>query len=227
RYVLVDAGALVRLPDGLGAREAALAEPLAVALHGITRSEIRLGDTAMVLGAGPIGALTVAGLVARGLGPVTVVEPALPRQALARAIGAAEVLTPDDLPIFPLWEPERISPRAVDVVFECSGKKTAMEAGLAQLRRGGRLVLMGAGIEPPRFDPNRMLLNELTVCGSFVYDADGFDRALGLLAAPGALPTDVLIEPDDVPLDRLGATLDGLATGRIAGKVMVVPREAL
>ncbi len=225
RFILVDARALVRVPEGMGARDAALAEPLAVALHGITRSEIRLGDTAMVLGAGPIGALTVAALVSQGLGPVAVVEPAAPRQALARALGAAEVLVPDDLPTYPLWEPERISPRAVDVVFECSGKKAAMEAGFQQLRRGGRLVLVGAGIEPPTFDPNRMLLNELSVCGSFVYDADGFDRALDLLAS-GALPTDALIEPDDVPLDRLGPALDGLATGRIAGKVMVVPREA-
>ncbi|HZA00426.1 MAG TPA: alcohol dehydrogenase catalytic domain-containing protein, partial [Acidimicrobiales bacterium] len=72
RYVLLEARALVRVPAGLGAREAALAEPLAVALHGITRSEIGPGDSAMVLGAGPIGALTVAALAARGLGPVTV-----------------------------------------------------------------------------------------------------------------------------------------------------------
>ena len=35
--------------------------------------------------------------------------------------------------------------------------------------------MVGAGIEPPRFDPNRILLNELTITGSFVYDADGFE----------------------------------------------------
>jgi threonine dehydrogenase-like Zn-dependent dehydrogenase len=141
RYVLVDARALVRVPDGVGARDAALAEPLAVALHGLTRAQFRL------------------------------------------------------------------------------------EAGFHQLRRGGRLVMVGAGVEPPAFDPNRMLLNELTVCGSFVYDEDGFDRALELLAA-GAVPTDLLVEPDAVPLDRLGHAIGGLAGGTIAGKVMVVPRRA-
>ena len=51
-----------------------------------------------------------------------------------------------------------------------------MEAGLSQLRRGGRLVLVGAGMEPPSFDPNRMLLNELEIHGSFIYDVDGFER---------------------------------------------------
>lgn len=226
RFILVDARALVRIPEGLGRREAALAEPLAVALHGITRSQLRPGETVMVMGAGPIGALTVAALLARGLGPVTVVEPAPPRQALARALGA-EVLHPDDLPTYPMWEPEEMSPLAVDVVLECSGHKAAMQAGLHQLRRGGRMVLVGAGMQPPSFDPNRMLLNELTVTGSFVYDADGFDRALELLAAPGAMPIDVLIQPDDVGLDRVGEAVRRLAAGVTAGKVMVAPGLAL
>ena len=102
--------------------------------------------------------------------------------AARRARGAR----PDELELFPPFEPDRISTRAVDVVLECSGKKAAMEAGFHQLRRGGTLVLVGAGIEAPSFDPNRMLLNELVVTGSFVYDADGFERALELLASASA-----------------------------------------
>jgi threonine dehydrogenase-like Zn-dependent dehydrogenase len=223
RYLLMDARSLIRLPTGLSSREAALAEPLAVALHGITRSGLTAGDSAMVIGAGPIGALTIAALVARGFDSVTAVEPGEGRRQLALDLGASHVFAPEDLEVYPMWEPERISPHAVDVVFECSGKKAAMEAGFNQLRRGGVLTLVGAGIEPPSFDPNRMILNELHVCGSFIYDADGFERALELLAS-GALPTDVLIDPIDVPLDLLGEAMSGLAEGRIAGKAMVVPR---
>jgi (R,R)-butanediol dehydrogenase/meso-butanediol dehydrogenase/diacetyl reductase len=223
RYTLVQAAALKRLPEGLSPREAALAEPLAVALHGITRSGVAEGDTAMVIGAGPIGALTIAALVARGIGPVTAVEPGEKRRELALALGADRVLDPSELPVFDPWEPERISDLAVHVVLECSGKKAAMEAGFHQLRRGGTLALVGAGVQAPCFDPNRFLLNELTVCGSFVYDLDGFDRALDLLAS-GALPNHLLIEPEDVPLDRIGDTLVGLKEGRIAAKAMVVPR---
>jgi hypothetical protein len=70
-----------------------------------------------------------------------------------------------------------------------------------------------------------MLLNELTVTGSFVYDLDGFDRALELLADP-AFPTDELIAPDDIPIDHLLDALQDLAQGRIAAKAMVVPRRA-
>jgi hypothetical protein len=61
------------------------------------------------------------------------------------------------------------------------------------------------------------------VVGSFIYDLGGFSRALELLASDG-FPTALLIEADDVPLDRLSDALVGLAEGRYAGKVMVVPR---
>ncbi len=221
-YVIADARSLLRVPDGMSPRVAALAEPLAVALHGITRSGMVPGDSAMVFGAGPIGALTIAALVAKDMGSVVVVEPGERRRRLAAELGAVQVLAPSDLETYPPWEPERQSPHAVDVVFECSGKKAAMECGFYQLRRGGHLVLVGAGMEAPRFDPNRLILNELQVSGSFVYDADGFERALELLAS-GRLPVDVLIDPDDVTLGALGETMEALADGRIAGKVMVVP----
>ncbi|MGP8058440.1 MAG: zinc-dependent alcohol dehydrogenase [Acidimicrobiales bacterium] len=223
RYAVVRATSLLALPEGLSARHAALAEPLAVALHGITRSGIGQGDTAMVIGVGPIGALTIAALRARGIGPITAVEPGEKRQQLARDLGADLVLEPGDLELFTSFEPERIAERAVHVVLECSGKKEAMEAGFHQLRRGGTMALVGAGIEHPTFDPNRFILNELTVCGSFIYDKDGFERALELLAS-GDLPNERLIEPGDVPLDGISEAIEGLATGRIGGKVMVVPR---
>lgn len=222
RFVSVDARCLLRVPDGLALRDAALAEPLAVALHGITRAEVRTDDTVVVMGAGPIGALSVAALVAEGITDLTVVEPVPARRELARQIGAREVLHPDDLPTFGMHEPEVLSPVAAHVVLECSGKRTAMEAGLQQLRRGGRLVIVGAGMEAPRFDPNRILLNELTVTGSFVYDEDGFERALALLAS-GRLPTGALIEPSDVPLTGLVEAMESLVGGRLAGKVMVAP----
>lgn len=225
QFVLANTAGLLRVPEGLGRREAALAEPLAVALHGITRGEVGPDDSVMVTGAGPIGALSVAALVARGLGPVTVVEPNEGRRRLALDLGAARALSPDELPTFPPWEPDRIAPDPVDVVLECSGRKDAIELAFNQLGRGGTLVMVGAGMQGPTFDPNRMLLNELTVRGSFIYDEGGFEAALALLAS-GAIDTDRLIEPADVPLEAVGEALAGLASGRTPGKVMVVPAQS-
>ena len=96
-----------------------------------------------------------------------------------------------------------------------------MEAALGQLKRAGTLVLVGAGIEYPRFNTSRILLNELVITGAFVYDHDGFERALELLADP-AFPTDTLIEADDVPLDGILEAIQQLGSGELAAKVMIV-----
>lgn len=222
RYKRQHEDELLRVPEGLSLRAAALTEPLAVALHGITRAGVAPGERVLVTGCGPIGALSLAALRALGVEDVTVSEPAAARQELARRLGAARVVAPDALEDPGPFDPGRVVEGAYDVVLECSGVGAAMEAGLAQLRRTGRLVLVGAGMAAPRFDPNRILLNELVITGAFCYDADGFERALALLDS-GAVDASVLAEPDDVPLYGALDAMRGLASGAIAAKVLIAP----
>jgi 2-desacetyl-2-hydroxyethyl bacteriochlorophyllide A dehydrogenase len=220
-YKQVHASQLFRVPDGLALRDAALAEPLAVALHAITLSGVEAGQRALLTGAGPIGLLVLAALRARGVAETIVSEPSPVRRDRAARVGAARVVEPDALttPAMPFDVVEG----AFDVAFECSGNPRAMESALAQLRRLGRLVFVGTGMRRPKLDVNRVLLNELVVTGAYNYDWNGFQDALDLLAC-GKLPTDLLIESDDVPLANLFQTLEGLAAGEIGGKVMIVPR---
>jgi len=218
-FTLVHEDALLRIPDGLSLRAGALAEPLAVALHGLTRGGVHPGQRLLVTGAGPIGSLSVAAARARGVTDIVVSEPHPRRRALAERLGAT-VVEPDSL--VPPASPGDVVEHPFDVAVECSGHAGAMEAALAQLKRGGTLVFVGAGIKSPRLDANRILLNELLVTGAFVYDADGFDRALELLTRPD-FPTDALIEHDDVSLDGLYDALVGLHDGELAAKVMIVP----
>jgi 2-desacetyl-2-hydroxyethyl bacteriochlorophyllide A dehydrogenase len=220
-YTLVDDRSLLRLPDGIELRHAALAEPLAVALHGLTRGGVRAGQRLLITGAGPIGTLSIAAARARGVTEIVVSEPHPVRRALAERLGATAV---DPETLAAPRTPGDVIDDAFDVALECSGHNAAMEIALTQLKRGGTLVLVGAGIKSPRFDANRILLNELVVTGAFVYDADGFDRALELLARPD-FPSDDLIETEDVPLDGLLGAIQGLAGGELAAKVMIVPRQ--
>jgi 2-desacetyl-2-hydroxyethyl bacteriochlorophyllide A dehydrogenase len=222
-YVRVHESQLVRVPARLPLRHAALAEPLAVALHALTRSGIRPGQRALVLGAGPIGLLIVAALRARGIDDVSVSEPTATRRARATEVGASRVLHPDDLEKQGL--PFRLVKSPVDVVFECSGRPAAMEAGLAQLKRAGTLVMVGTGLQRPSFDHNRILLNELVVTGAFNYDLGGFEEALRLLDS-GILPVEQLIEREDVSLGGLLEAIFELEHGVRASKVMVAPRSA-
>src|SRR5439155_142175 len=154
-YVRVSCRQVYRLPPGLDLRTAALTEPLAVALHAVTRSGLRGGETALVTGAGPLGCLCVAALRARGATRVIVSEPSAARRAAALACGAEHVVPPEELevPASPLVEVAA----PVDVVLECSGNPAAFEAGLAQLRPGGTLVIVGTGLAHPTLEQNRVL----------------------------------------------------------------------
>ena len=221
-YAKVGVDQLLAVPEGLGLREAALAEPLAVALHALTLSRVAPGERVLVTGAGPLGLLVVAALRARGVDDVRVSEPRLPRRARAGKVGATRLLEPMDLaaPTMPF----DFVDDPVDVVFECSGAREAIEGGLAQLARMGRLVLVGTGLGRPRLDHHRVLLNELVVTGAYCYDEGGMGEALALLAA-GRLPTDELIEPTDLPLEDLYEALCGLERGEVTRKVMIVPKE--
>ena len=176
-YKSVPADQLLRVPDSLSLREAALAEPLAVALHGITQSGIAPGRRALVTGVGPIGALTLAALEARGVHDVLVSDPSEARRDLARNLGASDAVAPDALAIPKLAT--QLVDAPVDCVFECSGRADALEAGLAQLGKTGTLVILGTGMDRPRLDSIRILLHELVVTGAYNYDAGGFDDGPG------------------------------------------------
>ena len=218
RYLAVDHRNLTAVPEGVGLREAAYAEPLAVAMHTVTRGSFQPGGRAMVFGCGPIGAAVVAVLMARG-GDVTVVEPQERRQDLARRLGAT-VRPADELET--PGHPGQVPADAVGWVFETSGARQAAQAGLTQLAAGGTMVIVGIGMDYPKLDTSRMILNELVVTGAYEYDPDGLSAALELIAS-GVLPMDVLLEPDPVGLDGILDTMGRLRSGEVAGKVLVQP----
>ncbi len=223
RYVSVDAARLLRIPDALPTRAAALTEPTAIALHTVNLSGVSTDDRVLVTGAGPVGLLTVAVLRARGVRDITVSEPAPQRRERARAVGAATLVRPDELPAVPIG---RIADRPYTFAFECSGHASAAEAALDQLDSAGTLVFVGTGSTPPRINHNRMIVLELTAIGAYNYDAAGFAPALALLAS-GDLPLDLLIEPDDVLLDGLLDAMHRLAAGELPGKVLVRPEVSV
>jgi (R,R)-butanediol dehydrogenase / meso-butanediol dehydrogenase / diacetyl reductase len=219
RYVTGDAGRLLRIPDGLSTRDAALTEPTAIAVHTVNLSGVGADDRVLVTGGGPVGLLTVAVLRTRGVRDITVSEPSAKRRDRARAVGAERVLSPEELPSVPIG---RVVNDPYSFAFECSGRASAAEAALDQLDYAGTLVFVGTGSTSPRINHNRMIVLELTALGAYNYDAAGFGPALELLAS-GALPLDLLIEADDVLLDGLLDAMLRLAAGDLPGKALVRP----
>ncbi|MFF7973043.1 alcohol dehydrogenase catalytic domain-containing protein [Streptomyces sp. NPDC007905] len=178
--VVVPAGQLRALPDGLGLRRAALAEPLAVALHAVRRAGEVSGSHVLVTGAGPIGCLVVAAAKAAGAARVTATD-LLPEALGHAAVAGADTLVRADDPDDTGW------PTEVDVAVEASGVAAGLDTCLRLVRRGG--VVVQLGMLPPGQTPfagNLAVSREIELRGAFRFDTE-FDEALELLAARGEL----------------------------------------
>jgi (R,R)-butanediol dehydrogenase / meso-butanediol dehydrogenase / diacetyl reductase len=199
------------LPPDLDLRLAALAEPLAVACHDVRRSGLLAGETALVVGGGPIGALIA--LVARSHGArVLVVEPDGGRRALAHELGF-EALEPEDDLAAALGEV------GAEVVFEVSGSAAGILAATKHAAIRGRVVVVAIFPEPRPVALFDLFWKELEVRGARVYEPEDFEAAIALLAGD-SLGLERLISAVE-PLARVPAVFDELRAGRQAMKILV------
>ena len=192
-HVTVSAAGVVRVPDSVDDDHAALAEPLAVALHAVDRAQLRLGERAMVTGFGPIGAGVVLSAFAAGAREVVVVEPDPLRRARAVELGAHPVDLSDAAAL-------RAVSGSADVAFECSGVTSAFTTAVHAVRSGGRVVVPAVSHEPVPIDSRQLVFGERTVLGTVGYHGD-VKRAVDLLEA-GVIAPSPLIGPT-IPLTEV------------------------
>ncbi|MGH7935251.1 MAG: zinc-binding dehydrogenase, partial [Candidatus Binataceae bacterium] len=198
-FVACGATSLFHLPDNVSSRDGALVEPLAVGLHAVNRSGVKAGETAIIMGAGPIGlaALTWA----KGKGVTAVVsEIAAGRGELARKLGADVVLNPREKN--PAAQVRAITGRSPDLVFECIGVKGTLETAVEMVGPQGKVVVVGVCMESDSITPARCILKEVSVDFVLGYTHAEFDETIAALAGgriqPQAMVTDV-IEVERVP----------------------------
>lgn len=211
----VPASLVVPLPEGLALDHAALVEPVAVAVHDVRRSRLAAGETAVVIGGGPIGQLIA--IVARATGAdVILAEPDAARRAFAEAQGAT-VVDPIAGDLAAVVQ-ERTGGAGADVVFEVAGTRgTALDA-TSHAKVRGRVVFVAIHPEPVPIDLHRVFWRELELLGARVYERQDFERAVALLAA-GEVPADALITRV-VQLDETQAAFDALLSAA-AMKILV------
>jgi L-iditol 2-dehydrogenase len=133
QYFAWPSWALHPLPDNVSDADGAMLEPLGVALHTLDLGHLRIGSTAAVVGAGPIGLLLVQAARRAGAMRVVVVEPLEHRRDAAKRLGADVVLDVDGA----------FDEIGADAVFELAGTDAAVEAALRAARPGARVVLGG------------------------------------------------------------------------------------
>jgi (R,R)-butanediol dehydrogenase/meso-butanediol dehydrogenase/diacetyl reductase len=205
------------VPQGISPLEAAMTEPLAVAWHAVDRSELRSGQTAAVLGAGPIGIGIYLTLRLRGI-DVIIVEPSGARRAVARKLGAQTI----DPGIGPVDEQVRgfVGERGVDACFETSATVGSLEAAMRATTKHGTVMLLASPRRPLPPILGLALAKELDVRTTYAYRGD-FPRVLDAIAT-GAYRIDEWVVT--AGLTEVNQVLTELREGRLL-KVLIDPRS--
>jgi len=213
-YIRTVGAGVVPLPDGVAYDQGALVEPLSVALHGVRLAGATPGTAVTVLGAGPIALSTLAWLRAGGVEDVTVVATSARREPYARALGASRfvVVDPTDPSTYPDPAP---------VVFEAAGSPGAIGEAFGMASPRGTVVSFGFCDVQDGFIPALVLIKELRLQFSMMYDRAEFEASVAALR-DGTVAADAMIS-QTVSLDDLPSAFAALHGANDQCKVMIDP----
>jgi 2-desacetyl-2-hydroxyethyl bacteriochlorophyllide A dehydrogenase len=181
-YVKVPASHLVTIPSRTPIEMGALVEPVACIVRAVKKSRLRLGESVLILGAGPIGNLHLQLARAVGAAPIIVSEPNPGRAAWAQRSGADVVVSdPDRLQAAVL---EATDGRGADLVIESVGLPALYEQAFDLVRPGGRVLAFGLAEQEAqaRYHPFKVVLGEIGLQGSVAGMGDDMHEAMTLVA---------------------------------------------
>ncbi|GHA17494.1 alcohol dehydrogenase [Devosia pacifica] len=170
-----------KLPDNVSFAEGAMVEPFAVGMQAATKAGIKPGDTAVVLGAGPIGTMVALAALAGGCARVIIADLAQPKLDIAAQYQGIIPVNIREKNI--VSEVNALTEGwGADVVFECSGSPKAWETVIDLPRPGGCIVVVGLPVEPTVIDIASASTREIRIETVFRY-AHQYARAIALIAS--------------------------------------------
>jgi threonine dehydrogenase-like Zn-dependent dehydrogenase len=218
-YVLSPASICRAVPDELDDVGAAMAQPLAVALHAARRGKVGPGRSCVVIGAGGIGAFIVAAAAALGAGPLVAVDIADGRLATAGELGATHLVNAErGDPVQAVLA--AVGPDGAHVVIEASGAPASPAAALEMLRRGGDVVIVGLQAQPFVINLFDVATREVDLHGTLAHVCgEDLSAAVSVLAGTPLART---VLGDVIPLgDLVDGGLRPLAERKAHGKIVV------
>ena len=217
--VAVPQNILVRVPDQVTFEQAAMVEPVSVAVHAVGRVPLRLNDTAVVVGTGMIGLLVLQAARAAGCGRIIAVDVEAEKLRLARRLGADHViLAKDNDAVAEILK--RTDGRGADVAFEAAGFPATVQMAIRAVRKGGSVGLVGNLTPEVPVPLQAVVTRELALYGSCA--SQGEYAACLELIARGAINVDALMSAV-VPLAEAASWFDRLYR-KEAGLMKVIVR---
>jgi len=217
-YVSVPASALVAVPGGLSAAHVApLCCGATTGLHAMGIAELRMGDSAVVYGAGGVGLALVQLLKLAGVRTLAVSRSSA-KLAAARELGADAVIDASRGQVGEQVK-EQTGGRGADAVFELVGTSETMRESVAGLAKRGRLVFVGYSFDELVVSPLALVVPEVSIRTSVGNTHKELADVLSL-AADGRLRS---VIHEEAPLEAADRVLDDLAAGRVVGRAVLVP----
>ncbi len=221
---LTAAATILKLPEDISYEQASLCEPLAVVLRAVDLSNIKLGQTAAVLGPGPIGLLALQALRASGAGYVMVAGTGADenRLQIARDLGADDTINveKEDL-VSRAMEATGGGFRAgLDFVFEASGNPASVSQAVSMVRPGGKVILIGIHPVSAEFPTTNLVRSSKSIIGAYGYDLAIWHRAL-ILFSSGKVRVEPMVT-HRLPLSEAEKGFE-LAVKKEAAKVIFLP----
>jgi L-iditol 2-dehydrogenase len=221
RYVVVRPDQLYRIPETFSLEQAAISEPFAAAVQAVTEiTPIRLGETAVISGPGPIGLLCLKLLVAQGIKTIVAGAPGDDaRLQAALGFGAAGVVNVGEQRLADAVK-EATNGRGADVAFECAGHPGSVRGCLESLRPLGNYTQVAICGREIQFPIDHIFYKQLTVRGSVCYTSGTWSRMMNIYAQ-GRLRLDDLISVK-LPISDWRTAFE-LCTEKKALKVLMYP----
>lgn len=217
-YIVLPATKVLHLPDGVNLDQAALAEPLAVAVHAVRGADLRMGGPVLILGAGTVGLMMLQAAKALGAGKVMITDVIPQRLALAKELGADVTLNATEIDLYTAVE-STFGPQHTDVIFECVGAEATVRDALRVARKGTCIVLSSIFDTDISLPLGLIQDWELQLVGASMYAHGDFPTALELLR-DGKVQAEPLIS-HRFPLEKAAEAFVIADSRRIARKVLL------
>jgi L-iditol 2-dehydrogenase len=205
-FVAIPRRIAFRLPEGLKYEHAAMIEPVSVVVHAAGLAKVHLGDTAVVVGTGMIGLLAVQALRAAGYGRIIAVDLEDQKLALAKQLGADDILNPKNCDaakeIYAMT-----GGIGADLAMECVGATSPVKTAINSVRKGGTVTLVGNLSPTIEFPLQPVVTREIAVLGSCASSGE-YPACLDLLAR-GAIKVEPIISAK-APLSEGASWFDRL-----------------
>lgn len=189
-YWVTTAASIIPLPDTFSYEQGALVEPVSVAMHATSRAGSLAGRRVAVLGAGPIGNLVAQAARADGA-KVLITDLSAYRLEIARQCGLENTSNAREESLADAAR-RVFGADGFDVALECVGVEPTMTAAIANIQKGGTIVVVGVFGEKPRIDMGLVQDRELNLHGTLMYQKRDYERAVELIAS-GAIKTEPLM----------------------------------